>query len=81
MGPHVSTRRSPQDVEDEVTPFGLSIGETGKALGGEDHPLSRATIYRMINRRELDALKVGSRTLVTVESIRAYLASARRLAA
>ena len=53
-----------------MKPIGLSIPETGNALGGERDPLSRATIYRMIQRKELEAFKLGSRTLVTVASSR-----------
>lgn len=64
-----------------MKPLGLSIAETGKALGGENDPLSRATIYRMINRRELEAFKVGARTLVSLASIEALTAAAPRLAA
>lgn len=64
-----------------MKPFGLSILETGRALGGEGDPLSRATIYRMIGRGELDAFKLGSRTLISVASIEALTASAPRLAA
>lgn len=64
-----------------MKPIGLSIPETGKALGGEGDPLSRATIYRMINRHELEAFKVGSRTLVSLASIEAMTAAAPRLAA
>lgn len=59
--------------------IGVSIPDAGKALGGEDRPLSRATIYRMIGRNELEAFKLGTRTLVTVESIKARAASAPRL--
>ncbi len=64
-----------------MKPIGLSITNTGKTLGGEGHPLSRATIYRMINRGELEAIKLGARTIITTESIEARVASARRLAA
>jgi hypothetical protein len=64
-----------------MNPIGLSISETGKALGGEGDPLSRATIYRMINRRQLEAFKLGSRTLVTVASIEAMTAAAPRVLA
>lgn len=60
-----------------MKPIGLSISNTGDALGG----LSRATIYRMIARKELEAVKVGTRTLVTMASIEAYVASAPRLEA
>ena len=65
----------------DLKPIGLSIPETGKALGGEDDPLSRATIYRMIGRGDLEAFKLGSRTLVSVASIEACAAAAPRLAA
>lgn len=64
-----------------MKPIGLSIPETGKTLGGDGDPLSRATIYRMIQRKELDAFKLGSRTLVTLASIEALTASAPRLVA
>lgn len=64
-----------------MEPIGLSIPEAGKALGGEGDPLSRNTIYRMISRGELEAIKLGARTLVTTESIRARVASAPRLGA
>ena len=50
--------------------------ETAKAdLGG----ISDATFYRMINRGELDALKVGDRTMITRSSILAYIDRAPRL--
>jgi excisionase family DNA binding protein len=58
-----------------VRPIGLSIPETGKALGGENDPLSRATIYRMINRGDLEAFKVGARTLIRFASIEALAGS------
>jgi excisionase family DNA binding protein len=62
-----------------MTPFGLSIKETGRVLGGEGSRLSRATIYRMIARGELEAFKLGSRTLITVESIERCASNAPRL--
>lgn len=64
-----------------MKPIGLSIPDTGKVLGGEEKPLSRATIYRMIGRGDLEAFKLGSRTLVSVASIEACAAAAPRLAA
>jgi excisionase family DNA binding protein len=60
-----------------MKPIGLSIRDAGQALGG----ISRATIYRMIARRELEALKLGSRTLITTASLESCAANARRLAA
>lgn len=68
-------------MEEALKPIGLSIPETGKALGGEGDPLSRATIYRMINRGDLEAFKLGARTLVSLASIEALTAAAPRLAA
>lgn len=53
-----------------MEPLGLSIPDTGKALGGS----SRNTIYRLINRGKLKKVKIGARSLVTVESIKAYAA-------
>lgn len=64
-----------------MKPIGLSITDTGKALGGDEKPISRATIYRMISRKELEAFKLGGRTLVTVASIEAIAANAPRLLA
>ena len=64
-----------------VDPIALSINEAGKALGGEGEPLSRNTIYRMIARGDLVAIKLGARTLVTTNSIKELAASAPRLAA
>ena len=63
-----------------MKPIALSIPETGKALGGERDPLSRNTIYRMIGRGELEAFKLGARTMVTLASIEALAAGAPRLA-
>lgn len=42
-----------------MRPFLLSIPEARKALGGESDPIGRTTIYRMIDRNELEAVKVG----------------------
>jgi excisionase family DNA binding protein len=62
-----------------MEPIGLSIAETGRVLGGEGSRLSRATIYRMIARGELEAFKLGSRTLITVASIERCATNAPRL--
>ncbi len=62
-----------------MEPIGLSIPDTGKALGGDLKPLSRTTIWRMVTRGDLVAIKLGHRTLITVESIKAVVAAAPRL--
>lgn len=64
-----------------MKPIGLSIPEAGKVLGGEGDPLSRNTIYRLIQRGHLEAFKLGSRTLISVDSIEALAAAAPRLEA
>lgn len=60
-----------------MKPFALSIPEACKALGG----ISRATVYRMLERKELEGYKLGSRSFILVESIEAAIARAPRLAA
>ncbi|WP_283938399.1 helix-turn-helix domain-containing protein [Sphingomonas alba] len=62
-----------------MEPIGLSIAETGRVLGGDGSRLSRATIYRMIARGQLEAFKLGSRTLITVASIERCAQTAPRL--
>jgi excisionase family DNA binding protein len=47
----------------------VSISETAKALG-----LGRTTIYAMIADGRLEAIKLGRRRLVPVESIRRLVA-------
>lgn len=59
----------------------LTIRKTCEALGGADEPLSDDTVYRLIKRGDLDAFKVGTRTLVTVASLEAFIQRAPRLAA
>ena len=58
-----------------MEPIALSIAATAQALS-----LGRTKIYELINDGRLATFKVGRRTLVTVQSIRA-LASACELTA
>lgn len=51
-----------------------SINRSAKALG-----VGRSTIYKLIKNGEIDALKIGTRTLVTTASI-ARLLTVRRQA-
>jgi excisionase family DNA binding protein len=48
----------------------ISIKETAKALG-----LGRTSIYGLIAEGKLEAIKIGRRTLVRVESIRRLVAA------
>jgi hypothetical protein len=54
-----------------VPPFALPIPTTQKILGDK----SRTMIYEAVGRRELNAVKDGARTLITVESIKRYCAA------
>ena len=48
-----------------MDPIFVSIADAAKALG-----LGRTSIYAMIGDGRLDAVKLGNRRLVTIESIR-----------
>lgn len=52
-----------------LIPVSYSIPGTSQVTG-----LPRTTVYRLIAEGALDARKAGRRTLITSESIRAYLA-------
>lgn len=48
---------------------GFSITEARRRLGN----VSRNTIYRAVNRKELELVKIGSRSLITARSLNALL--------
>lgn len=52
---------------DRVT---LSVAETAAALG-----VSRPTVYTLLHKRGFPAFKVGGRTLVSAEGLRAWVAA------
>lgn len=47
----------------------VPITDACKTLGG----ITRPTIYRLINRRQLDRVKIGTRSFITVESLHAFI--------
>jgi predicted DNA-binding transcriptional regulator AlpA len=53
-----------------MEPLALRIDATSKAIG-----LSRSRIYELISEKKLQTTRVGSVQLVTMESIKALLAS------
>jgi len=52
-------------TREAVGPVTLSIKEAAGAFG-----IGRSTIYKLINDRQLQTIKIGNRTLVTMASIR-----------
>jgi len=55
-----------------MEPIAISINATAKSLS-----IGRTSVYMLINSGQLDALKIGTRTLVTTRSI-ARLTEPRR---
>ncbi|MFN3818944.1 helix-turn-helix domain-containing protein [Blastomonas sp.] len=61
------SRRQPhRGIQTEATmnELAYSINRTAKVLG-----VGRSTIYKLIKTGQIDVLKIGSRTLITTESI------------
>ena len=46
----------------------LSVSETARMLG-----VSRPTIYKLINREDFPAFRVGGRTLISAEGLRDWI--------
>lgn len=59
--------------------LGLTIESARRVLGGNDAPISRSTIFRMIAKQQVEAFKVGRRTLVTRESLQRYVEGCPRI--
>lgn len=53
-----------------MRPVTAPINDTARALG-----VGRSTVYKLIAEKKLDAIKIGRRTLVKVESIDALVAA------
>ena len=64
------TGKKPCADADAIAPAFLPISVCGEYLG-----LSEATIYRLLGLGKLQAVKAGSRTLVTMQSAQEYAAS------
>jgi transposase len=50
-------------------PLGYDITEAQRRLGN----VSRNTIYRAVNRSELELVKIGTRSIITARSVDALL--------
>jgi excisionase family DNA binding protein len=56
-----------------IEPIAAPIPDVSRVSG-----LSRSEIYRCLSNGRLEAIKSGSRTLILMDSVRAYLASLPR---
>ena len=52
----------------QVNSYSLSINDTARAIG-----IGRTKLYQLINDGELEAVKIGRRTLVKTASIQSLL--------
>lgn len=59
------TNENPSNVK----PLGLNVNDARQTLGG----VSRATLYRMINKNELELIRIGGRSIITMKSIEARM--------
>ncbi len=55
-------------MADKLNPLAVSAAEAARLLG-----VSRPTIYTLIHRGDFPSFKVGSRTLVSAEGLRAWV--------
>ena len=56
-------------MTDKLDPLAVSPAECARLLG-----VSRPKVYDLINRGDFPSFKVGTRTLISVEGLRAWIA-------
>jgi hypothetical protein len=67
-------------MSESIKPFAVSVTEAARLQGlGREAGGGRASIYNQIKRGELEAIKDGSRTLITMASIEQRQARLPRL--
>ena len=52
----------------QIEPVAVSVTEAARLLG-----VSRPVVYQLLNRSDFPAFKLGNRTLVSVEGLRAWV--------
>jgi excisionase family DNA binding protein len=67
QAPPVHNRR-PRAVADGLRPLAVSVARAGALLG-----ICRAKTYELLRRGELRAVKIGTRTLIPVSELEAFL--------
>lgn len=55
-------------MEDKLEPLAVSAAEAARLLG-----VSRPTIYQYIGRADFPSFKLGNRTLIAVDGLRAWV--------
>ena len=55
-------------MTDKLEPVAVSVTETARLLG-----VSRPVVYQLLNRSDFPAFKLGNRTLVSVEGLKAWV--------
>ncbi len=68
----------PPIAAEQTSPFALSIAAAVQATG---NAVSRTRLFDLIRTGEVDARKVGRRTVVLADSLRAYVERQPRAAA
>jgi hypothetical protein len=70
---HPESNRAPAAGSQSAAlePYAVPIPEAQRLLGDKSH----STMYELLGRGLLDAVKDGAKTLITLESIRRYSAS------
>lgn len=63
-------------MSDKLAPLAVSPAECARLLG-----VSRPKVYELINRDDFPSFKLGSRTLVSVDGLRAWIAKQTEVSA
>lgn len=69
------TARTPAPTLIPASPLIVSIDDARRMLGG----VARSTVYKLIAAGDLDVVKIGRRTRITVESIGRLIATRMRI--
>lgn len=56
------------DMTENMEPLAVSAPEAARLLG-----VSKPTIYKYMNREDFPAFKLGGRTLISVDGLRAWV--------
>lgn len=57
-----------EKTNNELLPMAVSTAECARLLG-----VSRPVVYRLINQADFPSFKLGNRTLISVDGLRAWI--------